>query len=58
MSQHLIEATPVGSTLRVVMHYRVSTNYNWYVRPIANLLVVNFEKTALAFYTHRAESRL
>jgi hypothetical protein len=38
------------------MHYRVSTNFNWYVRPIAHFLVVNFEKTALALYAHRAGS--
>jgi hypothetical protein len=35
---------------------RVSTNFNWHVRPIAYFLVVNFEKTALAFYAHRAEA--
>jgi hypothetical protein len=55
-TEYVIEATPGGSTLRVVMHYRVSTAFNWYVRPIANFLVVDFEKTALAFYAHRAES--
>jgi hypothetical protein len=38
------------------MRYRVSTNFNWYVRPIAYFLVVNFEKTALGFYAHRAEA--
>jgi len=57
-TEYVIDGTSEGSTLHVVMHYRVSTNFNWYVRPIANFLVVNFEKTALAFYAHRAESRL
>jgi hypothetical protein len=57
-TEYVIEATPEGTMLRVVMHYRVSTNFNWYVRPIASFLVLNFEKTALAFYAHRAESRL
>jgi hypothetical protein len=57
-TEYVIEPTPKGSTLHVTMHYRVSTTYNWYVRPIANFLVVNFEQTALAFYAHRAESRL
>jgi hypothetical protein len=57
-TEYVIEPTPAGSTLHVTMHYRVSTTYNWYVRPIANFLVVNFEQTALAFYAHRAESRL
>jgi len=57
-TEYVIEPTPLGSTLHVTMHYRVSTAYNWYVRPIANFLVINFEQTALAFYAHRAESRL
>lgn len=57
-TEYVIEATPNGSTLHVTMHYRVSTTYNWYVRPIAKFLIVNFEQTALAFYAHRAESRL
>jgi hypothetical protein len=55
-TEYVIEPTPQGSTLHVTMHYRVSTNYNWYVRPIAKFLVVNFEEIALAFYAHRAES--
>jgi hypothetical protein len=33
----------------------VSTNFNWYVRPIAQFLVHNFEETALAFYARRDE---
>jgi len=45
---------PRGTVLRVRMRYRVSTNFNWYVRPIAQFLVRNFEETALAFYAHRA----
>jgi hypothetical protein len=45
-----------GTLLRVRMRYRVSTNFNWYVRPIAQFLVRNFEETALAFYARRAES--
>jgi hypothetical protein len=57
-TEYVIEPTPQGSTLHVTMHYRVSTTYNWYVRPIAHFLVVNFEQTALAFYAHRAESQL
>jgi hypothetical protein len=35
---------------------RVSTNFNWYVRPIAAFLVGNFEQTALNFYARRAAS--
>jgi len=55
-TEYTIDEIPGGSSLRVVMHYRVSTNFNWYVRPIAAFLVTNFERTALAFYARRAES--
>lgn len=55
-TEYVIKEVSNGSLLRVVMHYRVSTNFNWYVRPIAYFLVANFEKTVLAFYAHRAES--
>lgn len=55
-TEYTIDQIPGGSSLRVVMHYRVSTNFNWYVRPIAAFLVTNFEGTALAFYARRAES--
>jgi hypothetical protein len=55
-TEYTIDEIPSGSSLRVVMHYRVSTNFNWCVRPIAAFLVTNFERTALAFYAHRAES--
>jgi hypothetical protein len=44
------------TTLRVAMSYRVSTRFNWYARPIAALLVGNFEETALRFYARRAEA--
>src|SRR5579872_1085917 len=55
-TEYTIDEIPSGSNLRVVMHYRVSTNFNWYVGPIAAFLVTNFERTALAFYARRAES--
>jgi hypothetical protein len=45
-----------GTELRVTMSYRVSTHFNWYARPLADLLVDNFERTALDFYEHRATS--
>ena len=48
--------TYARTLLRVRMRYRVSTNFNRYVRPIAQFLVRNFEETALAFYAHRAQS--
>jgi len=41
--------------LRASMSYRVSTHFNWYAKPIAQLLIGNFEKAALKLYTARAE---
>jgi hypothetical protein len=38
------------------MHYRVSTQFNWYVVPIADALFGNFEETILGFYRRRSES--
>ena len=45
------------TTLRVSMRYRVSTRYNWYAQPVAELFVSNFEDTALRFYARRAEAQ-
>jgi hypothetical protein len=36
------------------MSYRVSTSFNWYARPVAEILVTNFEEAVLSFYAHRA----
>ena len=49
--------TPVdrGTELRIDMSYRVSTHFNWYARPLARLLVGNFEKVILDFYRRRSE---
>jgi hypothetical protein len=51
---------PVGNSmtiLRVSISYRVSTRYNWYAQPLAELFVGNFEETALRFYARRAEAQ-
>ncbi len=45
-----------GTELRARMSYRVSTPFNWYARPIAEILVGNFEDAALRFYGHRAQA--
>jgi hypothetical protein len=45
------------TTLRVSISYRVSTRYNWYAQPVAELFVGNFEETALRFYARRAEAQ-
>jgi len=44
------------TTLRVAISYRVSTRFNWYAQPLAELFVGNFEETALRFYARRAEA--
>jgi hypothetical protein len=54
-TEYTLREVQGGSELRVSMRYRVSTNFNWYVRPIAAFLVGNFEATALHFYARRAE---
>lgn len=54
-TEYTLREVPGGSELRVSMNYQVSTNFNWYVRPIAAFLVSNFEETALALYARRAE---
>ncbi|HEU5135999.1 MAG TPA: hypothetical protein VFU13_12690 [Steroidobacteraceae bacterium] len=41
--------------LRIRMSYRVSTRFNWYAGPVADLLVGNFAEVALRFYARRAE---
>jgi hypothetical protein len=50
---------PVGASteLTVRMRYRVSTRFNWYVQPIADFLIGNFEEVILRFYGRRAEER-
>lgn len=45
-----------GTDLRILMHYRVSTQFNWYVVPIADALFGNFEETILGLYRRRSES--
>ena len=44
------------TTLHVAMSCRVSTRFNWYAGRVAELLVGNFEETALRFYARRAEA--
>jgi hypothetical protein len=48
-----------GTTvLHVAMSYRVSTRFNWYAGRVAELLVGNFEETALRFYARRAQAEV
>jgi hypothetical protein len=54
-TEYELEPVAGGTRMTARMRYRVSTHFNWYARPLARLLVGNFEATALAFYARRAE---
>jgi hypothetical protein len=54
-TQYSLVESGDGTRLRVRMHYRVSTQFNWYAGPLADLLVGNFEESVLRFYARRAE---
>jgi hypothetical protein len=55
-TEYALHKVNAGTELRVTMHYRVSTAFNWYTQPIADFLVGNFEEAALRFYANRAEN--
>ncbi len=53
-----ITLTPVGphsTQMTMRMHYRVSTQFNWYAKILAKGLIGNFEEVILDLYAHRAE---
>ena len=57
-AEYSLQLQADGTTaLHVAMSYRVSTRFNWYAGRVAELLVGNFEETALRFYARRAEAR-
>jgi hypothetical protein len=51
------QLTPVGDStqLDILVHYRISTNFNWYANPLGKLLIDDSAKQILSFYKHRAE---
>jgi len=55
-TQYSIQRGAGQTRLRIRMHYRVSTRFNWYAGPIADLLVGNFADVVLRFYAKRAEA--
>lgn len=44
------------TVLSIQIRYRVSTHFNWYARPLARLLISDFENTILKFYRSRSET--
>lgn len=55
-TEYALQRAQGGTTLSVRMSYRVSTQFNWYARPLADYLIGNFEDVILKFYARRAES--
>jgi hypothetical protein len=49
--------TPGGerTELKVRMHYRVSTQFNWYADPVARILLADMQAANLDFYRLRSE---
>ncbi len=43
-----------STSLSIRIHYRVSTDFNWYADPVAQFLIGNFEEVILGFYAHRS----
>lgn len=56
-TEYVLAPGGAGSTsLTIRMRYRVSTEFDWYAKPIAKLLIGNFEEVILGFYRGRATS--
>jgi hypothetical protein len=51
--------TPQGdrTQLKMSLHYRVSTRFNWYAEPVARLVLGNVEEVLLGMYRRRSEAR-
>ncbi|MET3133156.1 hypothetical protein AAKU55_003441 [Oxalobacteraceae bacterium GrIS 1.11] len=45
-----------GTRLDVAVGFRVSTNFNWYAEPLAELMISNTAGTILKFYKARSEA--
>jgi hypothetical protein len=57
-TDYTLQQLPNGNTaLSIRMKYRVSTQFNWYVGYVAEVLMTNFEAAILKCYKQRAEQR-
>lgn len=54
-TQYSLSENGGQTRLRIRMRYRVSTRFNWYAGPVADLLVGDFAEVVLRFYARRAE---
>jgi hypothetical protein len=55
-SSYTLTPSGAGTLLRVQMHYRVSTRFNWYADPVARLLLGNLAGINLDYYRGRSEA--
>ena len=54
-TEYILTPKSLQSTeLKIRMHYRVSTQFNWYADSVAQLLIGNFEEVILDFYRLRS----
>ena len=54
-TEYILKPMASGSTaLTVRIHYRVSTQFNWYSKHPASWLIGNFEEVILDLYSKRA----
>jgi len=51
--------TPQGARtqLKMSLHYRVSTRFNWYADPLARLVLGNLQEVLLGMYQRRSEAQ-
>ena len=47
--------TAEGTTVRMTLHYRVSTRFNWYAVPVSRWLLGNLVDSNLNYYRRRSE---
>lgn len=55
-TEYTLKPLGAATELRMTVHYRLSTSFNWYAGPILDFLIGNFEDVILGFYARRAEA--
>ena len=55
-TSYTLEPVAGGTRVTLRMEYRVSTRFNWYADPVAQLLIGNVEDVLLGFYKARSEA--
>jgi len=55
---YTLTAQGARTQLKMSMHYRVSTRFNWYAEPVARLMLGNLEEVLLGMYRRRSETQV